>query len=258
MPPPFTLLYELPSDLGRRWSQALNDAIADSAQTFPDEFIGFATVPLQDVSAAVHELERAVKDLGLEGVEIATSVNGVGLDDRSLDPFWQISQDLNLPILIHPHYVSGADRMGSYHLRNLVGNPAETALAGARLLFGGVLERYPGLKIILSHGGGALPHLCGRLQQGFQVRSECRARASEPMDHLRHLYYDTIVFDEMILRHTVEIVGASQMVLGTDYPFDMSEDSPVSFVKRAQLPTNETAKILSAGDRLTSREVKIN
>ena len=255
MPPPFTLLYELPPDEGRRWSRAVNDGIAAAAREFPDELVGFATVPLQDVAGAVEETKRAVLVLGLRGLEIATSVNGVGLDDPGLDPFWHVAASLRVPILIHPHYVSGASRMGEYHLRNLIGNPAETALAGARLLFGGVLERFPELRIILSHGGGALPHLTGRLSHGYSVRPECRTRASAPIEQLNKLYFDTIVFDPTTLRHVEEVVGSSQLVLGTDYPFDMSEDKPVAFIREAGFSDAQASAILQAGERLLA-EVK--
>ncbi|HET7036440.1 MAG TPA: amidohydrolase family protein, partial [Thermomicrobiaceae bacterium] len=238
-PPPFTILYELPPAEGLRWSRSLNDAMARAQGQDPERFIGFATVPLQDPGAAAEELERAASQLGLPGVEILTSVNGLGLDAPSLDPFWRTAERLALPILVHPHYVAGAERMGDYHLRNLVGNPAETALAGARLLFGGVVERFPGMKLILSHGGGALPHLVGRLRQGYAVRPEARARASDPLAGLTRLYYDTIVFDPTVLRHLVELVGASRVVVGTDYPFDMSEALPVELVRAAGLSQDE-------------------
>lgn len=250
MVPPFTVLYELPAAEGVRWSQALNDGIAEAVAAHPEALVGFATVPLQDVAAAVTELERARGELGLQGVEILTSINGVGLDTPELDPFWAAAEQLEVPILIHPHYVAGADRMGAYHLRNLVGNPAETALAGGRLLFGGVLERFPRLRIILSHGGGALPHLIGRLRQGFRVRPECQERAHDPIAALKRLYYDTVVFDATVLRHVVELVGAEQVVLGTDYPFDMSEDDPVGFVRGSGLSGATVDAILHAGDRL--------
>ncbi|HVX30049.1 MAG TPA: amidohydrolase family protein, partial [Nitrolancea sp.] len=185
-PPPFTILYELPAADGIAWARAVNDGTLQAAQAHPDEFIGFATVPLQDVNASVEEVRRAAS-IGLQGVTILTNIDGRGLDDPNLDPFWSAVESLGFPILIHPHNVAGADRMGSYYLRNLVGNPVETALAGARLIFGGVLERHPKLNIILSHGGGALPHLIGRLRHGYEVRPEARERAEAPFDALRRL-----------------------------------------------------------------------
>lgn len=249
-PPPFTILHELPPARGVAWSRRMNDGIAAAARSRPEAFIGFATVPLQDVAAAVAELDRAITDLGLRGVEILTSINGVGLDTPALDLFWAAAERLDVPILIHPHYVAGAERMDGYYLRNLIGNPTETAIAGARLLFGGVLERFPRLRIILSHGGGSLPHISGRLRHGFAVRPEARERARDPLGHLRRLFYDTIVFDPLILRHLVEVVGASQVVLGTDYPFDMGEETPVAFVRESGLAAPDRDAILNAADRL--------
>lgn len=248
--PPFCFLYELPPDLGVRWARALNDGIAAAQRAHPDRLVGFATVPLQDVPAAVAELERAASELGLRGVEIASNLNGVELDATALDPFWAAAERRHLPILIHPHYVAGANRMGEYHLRNLIGNPTDTALAGARLMFGGVLERFPDLRIILSHGGGSLAHLVGRLRHGWEVRPEAKLRARAPIEGLRRLYYDTIVFDPVVLRHLVELVGASQVVLGTDFPFDMAEERPVEFVGRAGLSNAEVETILHGGAEL--------
>jgi aminocarboxymuconate-semialdehyde decarboxylase len=248
--PPFTFQYELAPAEGVRWARAINDAIAAAAGTYPDQFVGFATVALQNVPSAVEELSRAVTEMGLRGVEIATNINGVELDAPALDPFWEQAQRLRTPILIHPHYVAGAERKREYHLLNLVGNPTETALAGARLLFGGVLERHPDLRIILSHGGGALPHIIGRLQHGYAARAEAKLRAQAPIEYLRRLYYDTIVFDAGVLRHIVETVGASQVVLGTDYPFDMSEPQPVEFVRRSGLAQADVEQILANGYRL--------
>lgn len=248
-PPPFTILYELPAPEGISWARAVNDGIVATARAHPEVFIGFATVPLQDVHASVDELTRAAS-IGLQGVEILTNIAGRGLDDPNLDPFWSKVESLGFPILIHPHDVAGADRMNAYYLRNLVGNPVETALAGARLIFGGVLERHPKLNIILSHGGGALPHLIGRLRHGYEVRPESRERAQAPFDALRRLYYDTIVFDPMILRHVIDVVGAAQVVLGTDYPFDMAEDDPVGFVQSAGLDDSVAESILTSGERL--------
>lgn len=250
MLPPFALLYELPPDAGRRWARAVNEATAAVATQHPDEFVGFATVPLQDVPQAVTELERAIGTLGLRGVEIAANIAGVELDDPRLDPFWAIAEGLRVPILVHPHAVAGVNRMGEYYFRNLIGNPVETALAGARLLFGGVIERYPDLRVILAHGGGVLPQLIGRLQHGYEVRPEARNRAADPLAGITRLYYDTIVFDHRMLRHLATVAGADQVVLGTDYPFDMAEDAPLPFVRESGLPPEEIDRILISGERL--------
>ena len=250
--PPFTLRYDLPPDEGVRWARAINEGIAEAIAPHGDALVGFATVPLQDVTAAVAELDYAVGQLGMRGVEIATHIAGVELDSPSLDPFWERAERLRLPILVHPHDPVGANRMGDYYLRNLVGNPVETALAGARLIFGGVLERYADLRIILSHGGGALPQLVGRLLHGHEVRSEARVHISGPGSNLHRLYFDTIVFRREPLRNLVATVGADRIVLGTDYPFDMGEYDPVGLVRRAGLSDDDVTTILGNGQRLLS------
>jgi aminocarboxymuconate-semialdehyde decarboxylase len=250
--PPFTLRYDLPPDDAVRWARAINEGIAEAIAPYGDAFVGFATVPLQDVAAAVVELDYAVRELGMRGVEIATHIAGVELDSPQLYPFWERAERLRLPILVHPHDPAGADRMGDYYLRNLVGNPVETALAGARLIFSGVLERYADLRIILSHGGGALPQLVGRLLHGHEVRPEARAHISGPISNLRRLYFDTIVFRREPLRNLVATVGADRVLLGTDYPFDMGEYDPVSLVQRSGLSDDDVATILGNGQRLLS------
>jgi aminocarboxymuconate-semialdehyde decarboxylase len=254
--PPFLFQYELRGEEGVRWSRMVNDGIAEAVREAPEVFIGFATLPLQEMTEAIREFDRAVGELGLVGIEIATNINGIELDAPELHPLWERAAARRVPILIHPHYVAGATRMQDYHLRNLVGNPAETALAGSRLLFGGVLERNPDLTLILSHGGGALPHLIGRLAQGYRVRPECRLHSSSPEQLLGAFYFDTIVFDPRVLRHLVDTAGADRVVLGTDYPFDMSDDNPVTFVTNAGLTRDETKSILMGGARLLGQRAE--
>jgi aminocarboxymuconate-semialdehyde decarboxylase len=217
-----------------------------------DRFIGFGTLPLQDIAAATSEVDYALDQLGLRGFEIASNINGVELDAAELFPVWERLADRGVPVLIHPHYVAGANRMGGYHLRNLIGNPTDTALAGARLAFGGVLDHFPGLTIVLSHGGSSLPGLIGRLEQGRSVRAEIATDG--PFDaQLRKLYYDTIVFDHRPLRWLVETVGAERMVLGTDYPFDMGDEHPGDFIDLSPLGDTEKRTILGNGERLLNR-----
>ncbi len=249
LPPPFTVLYELAGGDGTAWARQLNEAMAADAAT-DARLAGFATVALQaGGDSAAKELDHAVGSLGLAGVEILTSVVGRGLDEPELEQFWAAAAELGVPVVIHPHYVAGAERMGGYHLRNLIGNPAETALTGARLLFSGLLSAHPGLKVVLCHGGGALPHLIGRLRHGYRHRPEFAA-AADPELGLRQLYYDTVVFDPLVLRHLAELVGADRLVLGSDFPFDMAEERPAAFVRQAGLSEADTAAVLHGGGRL--------
>lgn len=256
MPPPYTILYELPPAEGIAWSRLLNDGTSAAAHSDPAAFAGFATVPLQDPSAAIEELHRAIDELGLEGVEILTNIDGAGLDDPALEPFWIAVEALRVPLLIHPNNVLGLDRLGPYYLRNLLGNPTETAQAGARLLFSGVMDRHPEIKIILSHGGGSLPHLIGRLQHGFEVRPECRQFSADPISNMNRFYYDTVVFNPLILRHLIDLVGLDRIVLGTDYPFDMGETDPVGFVSAALPNSDERDTVLGTGERVLGRDAR--
>lgn len=232
--PPFLLRHDLPPSDGAEYSRAMNDALAALARTTGGRMRVLATVPLQDPPAAANELRRAVAELGCAGAEIATNVAGrLDLDDDALEPFWGAAEALDAVVLIHPHDVAGAARMRRYHLRNLVGNPLETALAAAGLIFGGVLARHPQVQVLLSHGGGALPWLLGRLDHGFEVREECRTIETPPSVWARRFLYDTVVFTPAILRALVDWVGPDRVVLGTDYPFDMSDSRPVATVTEA-------------------------
>jgi aminocarboxymuconate-semialdehyde decarboxylase len=248
--PPFCFQYELPAEAGVRWARAMNDGIAVAAASDPERFVGFGTVPLQDVPAALDELDRALGELGMSGIEIGSNINGVELDDERLESFWERLAAHGRPLLIHPHNIAGADRLGGYYLRNLIGNPTDTAIAGARLILGGALERHPNLRVILSHGGGSLPGILGRILHGYQVRPEAKERVSDPMAAARRLYYDTIVFRPQMLRYLVETFGAEHVILGTDYPFDMGMEHPVDFVEQANLLSADAATILGNGEAL--------
>ncbi|CAN5636054.1 amidohydrolase family protein [soil metagenome] len=247
--PPFCFQYELPAETGIRWARALNDGVAKAAATNPDAFVA---IPMQDIPAAVDELDRITTDLGMPGVEIGSNINGLELDADELEPFWERASTLGTIILIHPHYIIGPDRLGGYYLRNLLGNPFDTAIAATRLVLGGVLERHQNLRVILSHGGGAFPGIMGRVLHGYGARPEAKLRIDDPLAAARRLFYDTIVFQPQMLRYLVEAFGPSQIILGTDYPFDMGMEDPVGFVESAGLSNDDVATILGNGDRLLS------
>lgn len=215
------MVYWADPALGARLARAFNDSLAASVAERPDRLAGLATVPLQDVPESVAELERAMA-LGLRGVSIGSNVNGKDLDHPDLLPFFAKAEASRAVVFIHPLDVLGDERIRSYYLHNGLGNPFDTAVAAARLMMGGVLDRFPRLRVCLAHAGGALPWLVGRLDRVFRVREEARGRARRrPSGYLRRFHYDTVVHHELALRYLVELVGGDRVVVGSDYRFDM-------------------------------------
>ncbi|MBV8354179.1 MAG: amidohydrolase family protein, partial [Candidatus Eremiobacteraeota bacterium] len=198
----------------------------------PQRFAAFATVPLQAPAAAADELRYAVEELGHWGAEIGTSVAGAPLDDRALDVFWEACCELDVPVFIHPQHELGGERAKDYYLGNLFGNPSETGLIGARLIFSGLFERFANLHLILAHAGGTLPYIVGRLDHGWEVRPETKSLPKPPSAYLTRFFFDTITHDDALLAYLVGRVGAQRVVAGTDRPFDMGLDDPRSVVAR--------------------------
>ncbi len=229
--------YSLPPEQGVPWARLLNDAMADDLQAAPrDRFSAVCTVPLQDGRAAAAELQRAVGTLGYRGVVIATNVAGRNLEEREFDPFWAAAQEARAPIIIHPTFVVETPRVADYHLFNLLGNPYDTAIAAASMIFGGVCDRFPDLQVVLVHGGGHFPYQIGRLTHGWGARPEAqRNLKSPPLDYLKWFYYDTLVYYPPALRYLADVVGPDRLMLGTDYPFEMCPDQPTEIVSAAGL-----------------------
>ncbi len=178
--PPYQFYYWAEPEIGRRAAQALNDALAETVARQPDRLVGLGTLPLQDTQMAVTELERCVKDLGMRGVEISTRVNDEELSAERLRPFFQKAEELDCLIFIHPEGFSQPDRLREHYFINLVGHPIESSLAIGQLVFGGVLDRYPGLKICIAHGGGYVPAYAGRMDHGYHARPDCRVNLPDP------------------------------------------------------------------------------
>jgi aminocarboxymuconate-semialdehyde decarboxylase len=236
--PPFLYFYGVDPSLGLECSQRLNNGLARVCSEHGDSFIGLCTVPLQDVDKAVTELRRCINELGMAGVEINSNVNGKNLDDPDLFPFFEAVAELDVPIFLHPHTPSSAyglntDRFDKYYLRNLVGNPFETTLAVASLIFGRVLERLPELRIFCAHSGGNVAFNRGRWEFGWEEIKACQTIAKPPSAFLDSLFYDTIAHFEPALRYMHQTLGASQIVVGTDYPFDIGDWTPVATVNAA-------------------------
>jgi aminocarboxymuconate-semialdehyde decarboxylase len=229
----FIYHYWLDAGRGAELARVANDGVAAMVAADRRRFAGMATVPLQDGPASVAELERAHGELGFRAVEIGTHVNGMPLDAPALAPFWARAETLGMVVFIHPYAPLGIEHLGAYYLHNLLGNPFDTTLAVSRLLFGGVFERHPRLRVCLAHGGGALPAVIGRLEKGYEVFEVCRAHgAGRPAGYLGRLWYDTITHDVTALEALVARVGAGRVLLGSDYPFTIGDLDPVRTVEK--------------------------
>jgi len=241
---PFTLFYEFDEKSAVEATKRCNDFAADIVERHSDRIACMAVVPLHSQEAP-DELRRAVKDLGLTGVEIGSNVAGRNLDEKDFRSFFQAANSLGTPIFVHPLYVVAAERLKNYYLRNLVGNPMDTTIAAASMIFGGLLEEFDGLKVILAHAGGFLPYQIGRLEHGYEVRQEPKAVIKKPpSEYFKRLYFDTITHDTRALRFLIEMAGAEHVVLGSDYPFDMAYSDPRGYVEGLGEAADVTEKIL--------------
>jgi len=201
---PQTFVYAQPPALAAAFARIQNEQLAKLAKARPDRFLAIATLPMQAPKQAADELRHAVRVLGLRGAQIGSNVAGKNLDDPELEPVWATAAELDAFILLHPINVAGADRLSSYYLGNLIGNPLDTTIAAACLVFSGVLERHPSLKICLAHGGGFVPYQAGRFVHGWHVRAEPkRALGKPPTDSLKRFYFDTIVHSREVLEFLV-------------------------------------------------------
>jgi aminocarboxymuconate-semialdehyde decarboxylase len=228
--------YHLGMRQAQKLSRLFNETVAQAAKNAGPRFIPVATVPMQSAAAAVEELDYAVKSLGIRMVEIGTNINGLNLDEERFRPFFARAAELEVLVQLHPHQecVAGVERLSRYFLSNLIGNPMDTAIAAASLIFGGVLEKYPSLKICLVHGGGALPFIIGRISHGHSTMEACRTIPIPPREYFRRFYFDTLVLDPTALRFLYEAAGAERLMLGTDYPYDNTgEKDPVGALERA-------------------------
>jgi aminocarboxymuconate-semialdehyde decarboxylase len=228
---PGNFCYEAPPEAGAIISAVQNDAIADMVGDYPSRFVGCATVPLQDPGAAVEELNRCVRDLGFTSVEIGSNVAGKNLDSPELMPFYSEVERLGIPIVVHPINNAGADRMTRYYLGNIVGNPLDTTIAIGSVVFGGVLEKFKKLTFCWVHGGGFWPYQIGRFDHGYQVRPEPKLNIpQQPSEYKSRMFYDTITHSEAALGYLVSVMGAGNVLYGTDYPWDMGDYDTITMI----------------------------
>lgn len=226
------MVYWAGRSLGERLAATFNEELAAAHAHAPDRLVGLATLPMHEPDLAVAELERAANLPGIRGFYMATHINGRELSDPVFFPVYARIEALGLPIFLHPLIVIGAERLKAHYLTNLLGNPFESAIAAAHLIFGGVLDRFPGLDIVLPHAGGAFPWLVGRLTRGWEKRQDLQHVRQPPLQYLRRFYYDSVGYCEHVLDYLVRVVGADRILMGSDYCFPIAYERPVDIVTR--------------------------
>jgi aminocarboxymuconate-semialdehyde decarboxylase len=238
------MVYWAEPELSLRLARAFNDAASAAHQAYPDRLVGLMALPMLDSERSLDELDRAARLPGIRGVYMGTNIEDRDLSDPLFTPVFERIEALGLPVFLHPLKVAGGKRLEPFYLGNLLGNPFDTAIAAAHLIFGGVLDRFPRLEINLPHAGGALPILIGRLDHGHRVRKEVCHLPQPPSAYLRRFTYDTIGHSATVLRYVIAQVGADRVMLGSDYCFDMGHERPVEVVAELGLAPDERNLIL--------------
>ncbi len=230
---PVMFSYWAKPEHGLDLSRLLNDHIAELMRANPDRFAGLATIPMQHPGLAIQELERCVRDLGMAGVQIGSNINGMNLDRSELFPVFEAAAELGACVFVHPWEMIGGERTRKYWMPWLVGMPAETSLAICSMIFSGVLERLPNLRVCFAHGGGAFPATLGRIQHGWEVRPDLCAvdNPNPPKKYASQIYLDTLVHECESLRLLVRLFGVERLALGTDYPFPLGELQPGALIR---------------------------
>jgi aminocarboxymuconate-semialdehyde decarboxylase len=252
--PPF-FCYWASDPVAREIARAMNDGLLALTRKAPGRLRAFASLPAQHVEAALTEIDRIAGHREFVGVSLGTTIGQTTLDDPSLEPVLHALEEAGLLLLTHPYYTGPQEDLRAYYLTNLLGNPLQTSAMVARLIFSGLLERMPNLKVLTVHGGGFVPYQLGRLGRGYQVRPELDGRGAAPADLLRRFWFDTVLFEPRALRFLVDLVGSDRVAMGSDSPFDMGEPTPVDFVRSAGLEPRDMQAVLSdtAADLLAPR-----
>lgn len=228
-------------------AKILNDHIASVVADHPKRFIGLGTLPMQDADLSIAELERCHHALGLAGIQIGTHINGWNLDDERVFPILEAAADLGAAVFVHPWEMLGRERMGLYWMPWLVGMPAETALSVCSMIFGGVFEKLPKLRVAFAHGGGAFPGIIGRLEHGFNVRPDIVASANSrnPREYLGRFFVDSLVHEPAMLNYMIDLFGSNRIALGSDYPFPLGEHHPGKMIEEMDLDDNTRSNLLA-------------
>jgi aminocarboxymuconate-semialdehyde decarboxylase len=246
--PPPNFHYHVPGAVGADFARIQNDHLLALSDSRPDRFHVLATLPLQDIDSSLQELSRVAGEGRVRGVQIGTNVEGADLDDLRFRPVWEALEEEDLPILLHPDQrsIAGAPRLASFYLQNLIGLPLESTIAAAKLILGGVLDACPRLRIGFVHGGGFTPYQIGRWDHGWGCRPEPKSVVADtpPGAYLRTMFFDSLTHDPLSLELLGRRVGWEQVMLGSDYPFDMASDDPVGEVEAVAMNPEERHGVL--------------
>uniref|UniRef100_A0AAU2AFN0 Amidohydrolase n=1 Tax=Streptomyces sp. NBC_00093 TaxID=2975649 RepID=A0AAU2AFN0_9ACTN len=237
-PSPSHYHYWAEPQLAERLCQLANEGTAAHCAKAPDRLHGLGLVPLQHPDLTVELLDHALEQ-GLKGVEISSHAPGHELSDPAYEPFWSRAEETGAVLFLHPFGCTLDERLDQWYLSNTVGQPTENAVALSQLIFSGVLDRHPGLKLIAAHGGGYLPTHIGRSDHAWRIRPDVQGCAREPSSYLKQLYFDSLVHDPYVLRELIRAVGADRVLLGSDFPFDMGTDDPLGALRTADLPDHD-------------------
>lgn len=236
-------------EVGAKVTRLINEELAEDTSRFPDRFAPLGTVPLQDTEAAINELRYCVNELGFRGLEINSHVEGTEIADPRLDPFWAEVEKLGAVIVVHTNGHPAKERLQSHNFVNLLGHAFEATLAIAHLIFNGVMERYPDLKIVVVHGGGYLPAYAGRIDHAWRAREDVREGVPNPPgSYLKRFFFDTMVFEPDQLEFLIEKYGADHVLLGTDYPYDMGEEDPLGLIGKVEGLSQDQIDLIAGGN----------
>ena len=227
-------------------SKFINDHISMIVNDHPKHFLGLGTLPMQDEKKAILELERCIKELGLAGIQIGSNINGLNLNEPSVLSIFEAARDMSASVFVHPWDIMGRHEMEKYWLPWLVGMPAETSRAICSMIFGGVFEQLPDLRVAFAHGGGGFPATVGRIQHGFNVRPDLCAVDNDvaPIDYLGKFWVDSLMHDMEMLSYLIDKVGDKKITLGSDYPFPLGEQIPGSMIEKSGLKSSIKENIL--------------
>lgn len=254
-PVPVTFSYWAPVEQAVELAHFQNNYIAELVKQYPTHFIGLGTVPMQDADAAIKELQRC-KEIGLAGIEIGTNVNGENLDADYLQPFFKAAEEAEMPLFIHPWETMAQDRTPRHNFLYTIGMPSETALAAASLLWSGVMERCPNLKVCFAHGGGSFPYILPRLDKGWEVWPGLRKTENPPSYYAKNFYFDSLVYDKENLAFLIERFGHDKVIMGSDYPFLLREINPGKVIDEADNLSEQVKADILGGNALAFLNLK--